>query len=190
MSENETTDTDDEADDETSVASSFAFTLGLGLAVVAVGWAFFGPAALLETGRYELPVLASFREPFQTMFFAYIGAVTFGFAFLGSIALPSMRDVESESYETDFAISLVLPAAGVTVLMIVLGLLFPALFYLVNGELVRAGLVLGMALVIVVAALIYDVLGFLILGIVSIPLWLPSFVGAYAGGFLQKTIAN
>lgn len=186
MSEAET----DEDEAESSPADGFALRLGLPLALIAVALAFVGPVPLLETSRYELPVLASFQEPFQTMYFVYLGIATFGFALVGAFAFPSLREPEQDSYEGNIAISLILPSVAIAVLLAILGAVFPALYYIVTGELVQGGLVLVGAIVIVAIGFIFETIAILALAVAAAPLWLPSYLGSYAGGFIQKAVSN
>jgi hypothetical protein len=189
MSESETqSEPDDE--EESSPAEDFALRLGLPLALVAFALAFIGPAPLLETSRFELPVLASFREPFQTMFFAYVGAVTFAFALFGALTFPSLWDEDQEGYEGGLAISLIIPSVGIAVVLAILGAVFPALYYFVTGQLVQGALVLVGAVIIVAIGLAFETIAILVLAAAAAPLWLPSYLGAYAGGFLQRTVSN
>lgn len=175
-----------EDDDEGNpLAESFGLKLGVPLGVILLGWAFVGPGHLLTTGRFELPILASFRQPFRVEYLAYVAATTFAFAFAGGLVFPWVFD-DDGPYESSLAINLVLPAVAITVLLAVVGLVFPALFYVVTGDVVRAGLVLGMAVVVVVVALIFRLVAMLVVGIWSAPLWLSSFAGVYTGSYLRR----
>lgn len=174
---------DDE--NEESPATDFGIKLGVPLALVALGWAFVGPANILEVGRYELPIVASFVEPFPIVFFGYVGAVTFAFALVGAVLFPSRAEEAVDEYATDLAIGLIIPAVGVVVLMAILGFVFPALFYLVAGEIGRAGLILAGVAVVVVAAFLLQTIAILVIALWSAPLWLPAIAGAYVGSFVQ-----
>lgn len=175
----------DEGEIEESPATDFGIKLGVPLVLVALAWAFIGPAHLLEVGRYELPIVASFVEPLPYLFFGYVGAVTFAFALVGAVVFPSRAEEANDEYAVDLAIGLILPAVGVVVLMAVLGFVFPALFYLVAGEIGRAGLILAGVAVILVAAFLLRTIAILVIALWSAPLWVPAIAGAYVGAFVQ-----
>lgn len=173
--------TDDEDAFEDSSATDFGMKLGVPLALVAAAWAIAGPAHLLEVGRYELPIVASFVEPLPYLFFAYVGGVTFAVALLGGLAYPSMHEEGADGYAIDLAIGLIIPAVGLTLLLAVLGFVFPALFYAVGGDIVRAGLIIVGVAIIVVAAFLLRTIALLVVAVWSAPLWLPAILGAGLG---------
>lgn len=178
---------DDSIDDEfeDSPATDFGLKLGVPLALVAGAWAFVGPAHLLELGRYELPIVAGIVEPLPYRFFVYVGGVTFAVALLGGLAYPSFHDENTDNYAIDLGIGVIMPPVGLTLLLAVLGFLFPALFYAVGGEFVRAGLILVGVVIIVVAALLLRTIALLVIAVWSAPLWLPALVGAGLGQVLR-----
>lgn len=172
-------DREDEFDD--SPATDFGLKLGVPLALVAGAWAFVGPAHLLELGRYELPIVASFVEPLPYRFFAYVGGITFALALVGGLAYPSLHEEMTDDYAIDLGIGLIIPAVGLTILLAVLGFLFPAVFYAVGGEFVRAGLIVVGVVAIVVAAFLLRTIALLVIAVWSAPLWLPALLGAGLG---------
>lgn len=176
-------------DDESSPAEDFGTRLGVPLALLALAWAFVGPAHLLELGRYELPIVASFVEPTSYAFFLYLAGVTFVIALAGALSFPSRTDEPQDDYAGDLATGLIIPTIVVVVAMVALGFVFPALFYAVTGELMRAGLILVGVVVAAVAALILQTIVLLAVAVVSAPLWAPAFAGAYAGSFLRRVVA-
>lgn len=183
---------DDEAeseDDGSSAVDDFGFRIGIPLALIAVAWAFVGPAHLVETGRFEWPIVASLAEPVQPAFFAFVGGVVFLFGFLGSLVFPSTTDEDQEGYASDLAINLLVPTIGVVILMVVLGYLVPAVHYLLNGALLDAGLILVGIVVVVAIALAFETIAALAVMAASAPLWVPSFAGAYSGSFLRQLIS-
>lgn len=181
--------TDSTVDDldefEDSPATDFGMKVGVLLALVAGAWAFVGPAHLLELGRYELPIVASVVEPLPYRFFAYVGGVTFTVALLGGVAYPNFSDEGTDEYAVDLAIGLIIPAVGLTLLLAVLGFLFPALFYAVGGDVVRAGLIIVGVVIIVVAAFLLRTIAVLVIAVWSAPLWLPAILGAGLGQILR-----
>lgn len=179
---------DEEPDDESSPAEDFGMKLGAGLTIVALVWAFVGPGHLLEVGRYELPIVASFVEPLQVTYLLYVGGLTFLLALIGAIAFPALDVEAGDGYEGDLAMGLIIPPIVVVLVMAVLGFVFPALFYLVGGEVVRAGLILGGVVVVAVVAFLVRTITLIALAVAAAPLWVPSFAGAYAGGFLGEVI--
>lgn len=176
---------DGEDDLEDSPATDFGMKLGVPLALVAAALAVVGPARLLELGRYELPIVASFVEPPPYSFFASVGGVTLAVALVGGLAYPSLHDERTDDYAIDFAIGLILPAVGLTLLLAILGFLFPALFYAVGGEFVRAGLIVVGVLAIVVVAYLLRTIAILVIAVWSAPLWLPAILGAGIGQILR-----
>lgn len=179
---------DEEPEDESSPAENFGTKLGVGLTIVALVWAFVGPSHLLEVGRYELPIVASFVEPLQVTYLLYVGGLTFLLALVGGIAFPAVDPEAGDDYEGDLAMGLIIPPIVVVLVMAVLGFVFPALFYLVGGEVVRAGLILGGIVVVAVVAFLVRTITLVALAVATAPLWVPSFAGAYAGGFLGGVI--
>lgn len=175
-------------DVEEAPAMDVGMKLGVPLSVVALVWAFVGPAHLLEVGRYELPIVASFVEPLPVRFFLYIGGVTFAFALAGGYVVPAIVD-EDEGDAIDVAIGLLIPVVVLTVLVALLGFVFPALFYLLTGEFVRAGLIfVGVALAVVIALFKLRI-AMLIVGVWSAPLWLAALVGAVVGQFVRGVVS-
>lgn len=176
-------DREDEFED--SPATDFGLLLGVPLALVAGAWAFVGPGHLLELGRYELPIVASVVEPLPYRFFVYVGGVTFALALIGGLTYPSLHEEMTDEYAIDLAIGLILPAVGLTLLLAVLGFLFPALFYLIGGEFVRAGTIVVGVVAIVVAAYLLRTVALLAIAVWSAPLWLPAILGAGIGQVLR-----
>lgn len=181
------TEGDAESDDESSPAEDFGVRLGAVLALVAIAWAFVGPAHLLEVGRYELPILASFVDPVPLRFFGYVAGVTFALALAGGVAFPSVSDEQQEGYGPDLAIGLIVPTVLGVVLMVVLGYLFPALFYVVSGEFVRAGTIVGGMVVVGVGAYLLRTVVLVAVAVAASPLWVPAFAGAVTGSLLRTT---
>ncbi|WP_181687306.1 hypothetical protein [Halorhabdus salina] len=187
-------DTDRE-EEESGPAEEFGTRLGIVLGLILTVWAFVGPASLFELFRYELPIVASFRDPIPNAFFGYMGGITLLFAIVGAIAFPLRRPneamdyVESDElsgYESDFAIGLVIPVAAIAVVIAVLGFVFPALYYAVTGEFVRAGTILLGVIIMIAIAYLLSWIAILIVGVASLPVVIPSFVGSYLGGFVRK----
>lgn len=179
-----TTDATDE--DESSPAEDFGIKLGVPLAIVAIVWAFVGPANLLEVGRYELPVVASFVEPLPYTFFAYIAAVTFVLALVGALVFPSRVPGASDDYAHDLAMGLIIPPVVAVVGMVALGFLVPAAFYAVTGELTTAGMIVLGMIVVGVGAFILQTIVILAVAVASAPLWAPAFAGAYVGTVVRR----
>lgn len=195
--EAETDPESEEEDDESGPAVDFGLYLGVPLALIALVLAFVGPVRILTLFRYELPIVASFRSPLELTYFAYLGGASFLFALGGAVAFPLVRsddaleyleDGDVSGYEVDLALGLIMPAAALAVLMAVAGFLFPALFYLVGGELIRAGQILLMVIVVVVLAVILQTIAMLVIAVWSSPLLIPSFLGSYLGGFLRQVM--
>lgn len=189
---------DDEADDENGPANDFGLLLGVPLALIALVLAFVGPVPLLELFRYELPIVASFRSPIEYTYFAYVGGITFIVALVGAVLFPVLRsddaveyaeDGSISGYESDLAIGLIMPPAILAVLMTIAGFVFPAVFYVIGGDVIRAGQILLVVGVLIAVALIFQIIAILAIALLSIPLLVPSFLGAYVGGFTRK-IAN
>lgn len=162
---------------------------GVGLALVALVWAVVGPSHLLEVGRYEWPIVASFVEPLPVRFFLYLGGVTFGFALAAALAFPRLADPEDWD-AIDLAIGLLIPIVVLTAVVALLGFVVPAVFYAVTGEVLRAGLILvGVAILLVVADAKRTV-ALLVVGIWSAPLWVAAFAGAGLGGRLREGLGG
>lgn len=184
-SQHETPEAEAEKDEESSPAEQFGTRLGLGLAVVALAWAFAGPAHLLDVGRFELPIVASFVEPLPYAFFAYLAGVTFVVALAGALAVPSRVEDPQEDWASDFATGLIVPTVVLVGIMIVLGFLVPAVFYAVSGELARAGMIVVGVVVVGVGAVFLQTIVLLAVAVAAAPLWVPAFAGAHAGSFLR-----
>lgn len=174
-----------DGEDEASPAMDYGMKLGLPLALVALAWAFLGPDHILETGRYELPIVASFVEPLSYRFFGYVAGLTFVFALFGGIRCPSVIEEVTDGYVGDLATGLVVPTVGLVLLMAVLGFVFPALFYAATGEFVRGVLILvGVGIVLAIAAA-FQALVTIGLLVAAAPLWLPAYVGASVGSAIR-----
>lgn len=187
--ESDGTEAIDADEDEPSPAEGFGTRIGVGLAAVALVWAFFGPGHILEVGRYELPIVASFVEPLPYRFFAYVGGIIFVLALGSALAVPSRVDDYQEGYATSLAMGLITPTVAATIVVAALGFLVPALFYAVSGELARAGMILVGIVVLAIGAFVLQTIAILAIAVVSAPLWAPAFAGAYVGSALHRVVA-
>ena len=120
--------------------------------------------------------------------FALVGAVTFP-SLRSDDAIEYVENGDVTGYESDLAIGLITPAAVLAVLLVIAGFVFPALYYAIGGEVIRAGQVLLMVGVGIVVAYIFQIVTILLIAIGSSPLLVPSFVGSYVGGFC-RSVAN
>lgn len=178
-----------EAEEETSPAEDFGYRLGAALALVALVWAVAGPSHLLEVGRYEFPIVASFVEPLPYAFFGYVAGATFLLAFAGAWAFPSVTDEFQDAYASDLATGLITPTIVVTLAVALLGFLLPALYYLVTGQFGDAVLILVGLAVVVVGALLLQAIALVVVVVATTPLWVPAFAGAHAGSILRGVLA-
>lgn len=179
-------DDEPDDDDETTPAELFGQKLGLPLAAVALALAFVGPAPILELFRYELPMIASFRDSAGYGYLAWVGGATAVLGFAGGVAFRAVTDVDQVEYESDLAEGLVIPTVVLGVLMAALGYLVPLLYYVGTVQLARAGgIVIGIVIVAVVLAL-FSFLVMIALIVLAIPLWVPAYAGVYAGSYARK----
>ncbi|QGN07697.1 hypothetical protein Hrd1104_10565 [Halorhabdus sp. CBA1104] len=190
-----TTRFDGEGDDGSGPAERFGMLVGAVLGIVLAGWAFFGPGHILELFRYELPVVASFRQPVPLAFFGYAGALTFAFAFVGAIAFPIVRPNEANAYgghdeiagyEWAFAKGLVGAIVAIALAIALLGVLVPAGYHVVTGRYSQA-LIMGLVAGAMVAGGYWlwwvATVGF---RVATVPILVPAYVGARLGSVVRE----
>lgn len=174
---------EDEEDDESGPAEDFGVKVGLPVAALA------GYVLLLS--QYRVLALSSAPndlfvdiETSGEPFFS-IAVSTFALAFLGAL-LYAYGEELYEGYRGDFAVGVIMPPAGVIVLILAAILFEPVFNDMLAGDFAGAIFLLVIEL-IVLAVLLSTSLGIIALVIFfGLYLGIPSFVGTYAGAILGE----
>lgn len=179
-----TPDGSNDDDDEPSEADDFGFKVGWIVAVLAVGSMFVGPLAVLELSFDQaIPLESTGVSGYGPVPFV-VGA-TFVLAFVAALVFPRVAEEQTEGYEVDMALSMIMPTIMLVAALFALTLFFPVVHYALAGKLLYAtGFLLGMALVVAIAMHAFTVIA--AAGIVAfLYLLLPALIGTFGARFVR-----
>jgi hypothetical protein len=188
LADAERTSEDDE-EFESGPAMDFGLKIGAPFALVAVGLLFVGPTPLLEFdpgGMYIIDTL-DVGGPGNIV---YISAATLVLSLFAGLVYPFTAEDLDEDFKMDIGLGISLPTIALVGALVLLFLLWPVLYSLLNGALIQAGIALVVAVVIVGIAVAGSIITLVLAAIATLYFVGPALLGSYVGGFVGQFAAT